>query len=101
MKSAEQFLSFGQGNIDAMVKSSQIVATGLRHPNGFAIGPKDLMAFADNQGNWLPTSVLHMIAGLVRPDQGQQLAQPRRRCGLRGGAQRFVDGGVTARGRGR
>ncbi|MGI4794595.1 MAG: phasin family protein [Janthinobacterium lividum] len=30
MKSAEQFLSFGQGNIEAMVKSSQIVATGLQ-----------------------------------------------------------------------
>ncbi len=28
MKSAEQFLSFGQGNMEAVVKSSQIVATG-------------------------------------------------------------------------
>jgi hypothetical protein len=39
----------------------EVVASGLRHPNGFAIGPRDEMAFADNQGNWLPTSVLHMI----------------------------------------
>jgi hypothetical protein len=39
----------------------EVVASGLRHPNGFAIGPKDEMAFADNQGNWLPTSVLHLI----------------------------------------
>jgi hypothetical protein len=39
----------------------EVVATGLRHPNGFAIGPKDQMAFSDNQGNWVPTSVLHMI----------------------------------------
>ena len=38
-----------------------IVATGLRHPNGFTIGPNDEMAFADNQGNWLPTSVVHMV----------------------------------------
>jgi glucose/arabinose dehydrogenase len=38
-----------------------VVASGLRHPNGFAIGPGDQMVFADNQGNWLPTSVLHMI----------------------------------------
>lgn len=30
MKSAEQFISFGQGNLEAMVKSSQIVATGLQ-----------------------------------------------------------------------
>lgn len=28
MKSAEQFISFGQGNVEAMVKSSQIVANG-------------------------------------------------------------------------
>lgn len=28
MKSAEQFISFGQGNVEAMVKCSQIVATG-------------------------------------------------------------------------
>lgn len=30
MKSAEQFISFGQGNVEALVKSSQIVATGLQ-----------------------------------------------------------------------
>ena len=30
MKTAEQFITFGQGNVEAMVKSSQIVATGLQ-----------------------------------------------------------------------
>ena len=30
MKSAEQMMSFGQGNLEAMVKSSQIVAAGLQ-----------------------------------------------------------------------
>ena len=30
MKTAEEFVSFGQGNVEAMVKSSQIVATGLQ-----------------------------------------------------------------------
>ena len=30
MKTAEQFITFGQGNIEALVKSSQIVATGLQ-----------------------------------------------------------------------
>ena len=30
MKSAEQFISFGQGNMEALVRSSQIVATGLQ-----------------------------------------------------------------------
>jgi phasin family protein len=30
MKTAEQFISFGQGNFEALVKSSQIVATGFQ-----------------------------------------------------------------------
>ena len=30
MKSAEQFITFGQGNVEALVKSSQIFATGLQ-----------------------------------------------------------------------
>lgn len=30
MKSAEQFVQFGQGNVDAMVKSTQILAAGLQ-----------------------------------------------------------------------
>ncbi len=30
MKTAEDFVSFGQGNVEALVKSSQIVATGLQ-----------------------------------------------------------------------
>ena len=41
--------------------ATRMVATGLRHPNGFAVGPNDEMAYADNQGNWLPTSVVHLI----------------------------------------
>ena len=30
MKTAEQFITFGQGNVEAMVKSGQIVASGLQ-----------------------------------------------------------------------
>jgi len=30
MKTAQQFITFGQGNVEAMVKSSQIVASGLQ-----------------------------------------------------------------------
>ncbi len=30
MKTAEEFVTFGQGNVEALVKSSQIVATGLQ-----------------------------------------------------------------------
>ena len=39
----------------------EVIATGLRYPNGLAVGPGDLMAYADNQGNWVPTSVVHML----------------------------------------
>lgn len=30
MKTAEEFVTFGQGNVEALVKSSQIVATGMQ-----------------------------------------------------------------------
>ncbi len=30
MKTAEQFITFGQGNVEALVKSGQIVATGMQ-----------------------------------------------------------------------
>lgn len=36
--------------------SLEVVATGLRNPNGLAIGPDDQIVFADNQGNWVPAS---------------------------------------------
>ena len=34
----------------------EIVATGLRNPNGMAISPDDVIVYPDNQGNWVPTS---------------------------------------------
>jgi glucose/arabinose dehydrogenase len=34
----------------------EVVASGLRNPNGLAIGPGDQIVFADNQGNWVPAS---------------------------------------------
>lgn len=37
----------------------EIYATGLRYPNGLAVSPKDEILFSDNEGNWIPTSVLH------------------------------------------
>lgn len=30
MKTAEEFMTFGQGNVEALMKSSQIVATGMQ-----------------------------------------------------------------------
>jgi glucose/arabinose dehydrogenase len=39
----------------------EIVATGLRNPNGMAIGPDDEIIYADNEGNWIPTSFVQRI----------------------------------------
>ncbi len=39
----------------------EIVATGLRNPNGLSIGPNDEILYSDNEGNWVPTSKVHRI----------------------------------------
>jgi len=36
-------------------------ATGLRGPNGLAIGPNDEMVFSDNEGHWVPTCCVHWV----------------------------------------
>ena len=33
-----------------------VIATGLRNPNGLSISPDGEMVYPDNQGNWVPTS---------------------------------------------
>ena len=38
-----------------------IIASGLRNPNGLAIGPNDEILYSDNEGNWVPTSKVHRI----------------------------------------
>ena len=38
-----------------------IVASGLRNPNGLSIGPNDEIVYSDNEGNWVPTSKVHRI----------------------------------------
>ena len=38
-----------------------IIASGLRNPNGLSIGPKDEILYSDNEGNWVPTSKVHRI----------------------------------------
>ena len=38
-----------------------IVASGLRNPNGLSIGPDDEIVYSDNEGNWVPTSKIHRI----------------------------------------
>ncbi len=39
----------------------EIVATGLRAPNGIAIGPDGLITCTDNQGNWVPECPINRI----------------------------------------
>ncbi|MEX2401594.1 MAG: DUF6797 domain-containing protein [Rhodothermales bacterium] len=39
----------------------EVVATGLRNPNGMAIGPDDEIVYADNEGNWIPTGFVQRI----------------------------------------
>lgn len=39
----------------------EIIARGLRNPNGLAVDPDGEMVYADNEGNWVPTSKVHRI----------------------------------------
>ena len=38
-----------------------IIATGLRAPNGLGMGPKDLLSCSDNQGHWMPANRLNIV----------------------------------------
>jgi uncharacterized protein DUF6797 len=44
-------------------KHSEVFATGLRAPNGFCVGPGDVVTTGDNEGTWVPTSYV----AIVRP----------------------------------
>ncbi|MSU51756.1 MAG: hypothetical protein EXS37_22145 [Opitutus sp.] len=39
----------------------EVIADGLRNPNGLSIGPNDEIIHSDNEGNWAPTSKVHRI----------------------------------------
>lgn len=39
----------------------EIVATGLRAPNGLGMGPQDQLTCSDNQGHWMPANRLNLI----------------------------------------
>jgi glucose/arabinose dehydrogenase len=39
----------------------EIIASGLRNPNGLDINPDGEMIYADNEGHWVPTSKVHKI----------------------------------------
>jgi hypothetical protein len=42
-------------------KSSEVLATGFRHPNGMGVGPDDEVVVSDNQGEWVPASKVSLI----------------------------------------
>jgi len=39
----------------------EIIARGLRNPNGMDVSPDGEIVYADNEGNWVPTSKVHRI----------------------------------------
>ena len=39
----------------------EVIANGLRAPNGLGMGPKDLLTCSDNQGHWMPANRLNII----------------------------------------
>ena len=40
---------------------SEIIATGLRAPNGLGMGPNDELTFSDNQGHWMPACKINLV----------------------------------------
>jgi len=47
--------------VSADGKKLDVVATGLRAPNGMGIGPNDEFTSSDNEGNWVPTSRVNVM----------------------------------------
>ena len=39
----------------------EVIATGLRAPNGLGMGPNDELTCSDNQGHWMPANRLNLI----------------------------------------
>ena len=55
-----------------------VIATGLRNPNGLSISPDGEIVYPDNQGNWVPTSNVIQIKegsfhGFVPSAQGNEI----------------------------
>ena len=54
-------LNGGVIKVSADGSKSELIATGMRAPNGLSVGPNDEITTADNQGNWTPTSRIDFI----------------------------------------
>lgn len=39
----------------------EVIATGLRAPNGLGMGPNDELSCSDNQGHWMPANRLNIV----------------------------------------
>ncbi len=48
-----------------------IIATGVRAPNGMGIGPNDEVSNGDNQGTWVPVDYLNIL-----PEPGPAITKP-------------------------
>lgn len=48
-----------------------IIATGVRAPNGMSVGPNGEIINGDNEGTWVPTSYLNLL-----PEPGYAITQP-------------------------
>lgn len=40
----------------------EVIATGLRAPNGMGVGPNGEISTGDNQGTWVPVDYIHVLA---------------------------------------
>lgn len=50
--------------IDPTSNNAVVIAGGVRTPNGLGLGPDNQLFYLDNQGTWMPTSILaHVVPG--------------------------------------
>jgi len=73
--------------VDLSSNTANIIAGGLRAPNGIGLGPNDSLWYLDNQGAWMPTSQLaEVIPGRFYGHHNRTNFVPKL-------ADRFPDGG--------
>lgn len=86
------------GNIMKLSKDGaklEVFASGLRQPNGMAVGPKGEITVGDNEGSWVPSTPLHWVRkgdflGVVDAAHRELKTTPWRED-LRAGRKPFLD----------